>query len=416
MKIITNPIDRENGKVVVHNKVSHCTLQHKKSCHVTDNKITQDENPYELKEQLGVVVEAIQILADIIVDDNNASNSLSCVDLRGYKRMEQLQSEWKLEETGFARLFNACKQMQNTLRLTSLEADEALKDAQRSNNIACAAKYQAEKLTKEVDELQRENSNLQQKNYVLLEKLQKESHQKKVMKRSIRNLLVDVSKGNGCELSSIIGMKENIPYVSNTPSPMRMKENIPSLSIVTPDSTSVEWEEVISPLSSSSLVTDDGCATVRFPLKQVRRKGKVKHTTKNNFRQSNVLELSFPSKETGLQLTPIPVKSPVSKGKMQKKGFFSNNSSNEEKEEVLLLVSGYMGFDETLHDRKPTFGSRLICIDGISVEQEKWTMEDYIDYICDKHEGRPMQMSFRNELLTTSQFEQLKRDGKTLKK
>merc|ERR1719445_60533 len=107
--------------------------------------------------------------------------------------MEELQSEWKLEETGFARLFNACKQMQNTLRLTSLEADEALSDAQRSNDIASAARHQAEKMEKEIGELQRENSYLQQKNDVLLKKLQEQRLQKKLMKRSVRNLLVDVS-------------------------------------------------------------------------------------------------------------------------------------------------------------------------------------------------------------------------------
>ena len=70
-----------------------------------------------------------------------------------------------------------------------------------------------------------------------------------------------------------------------------------------------------------------------------------------------------------------------------------------------LLVSGFMEFDDTLN-RRPTFGARLVCVDGISVERE-WRMENLIDYICTKN--GPTQMSFRNEFLTTAQVTQLKK-------
>jgi len=76
---------------------------------------------------------------------------------------------------------------------------------------------------------------------------------------------------------------------------------------------------------------------------------------------------------------------------------------NEAKE--LLLVCGFLGFDDK-RNRRPTFGARLVCVDGISVEREQWKMANYVDHIC-RMTG-PTQMSFKNEFLTTAQISQLK--------
>jgi len=144
-------------------------------------------------------------------------------------------------------------------------------------------------------------------------------------------------------------------------------------------------------MTSSALVTDEGCATVRFTKRQGRKikRENGNFRSKKKKRQRNVLEISFPSKNVGIQFTSVSKKSSAKGGET-------------------LNVCGFMGFDDSLN-RRPTFGARLVCIDGISIEREEWNMENFIDYVCAK--SGPTQMSFRNEFLTTAQIAQLKRLG-----
>ena len=170
----------------------------------------------------------------------------------------------------------------------------------------------------------------------------------------------------------------------------------PSLSDI--DSVEEEWEEISNTPSSSSFVTD-GCATLRLAqnreikatfvqrhgLGSMRRKGIL--PTKNIMMQKNEFDLSFPTNKCGIMYCAVQVES----------------SAGTDYD--ALLVRGLTDdFDESLN-KKPMCGSRLVCIDGVSLEREHWTIEKIVDYIALKN--GPIQMSFRNKMLTKTQIKKL---------
>jgi len=319
-----------------------------------------EEHPNDLREQIRVLTEGIRTLTSILTTPSE------CID--GVKRIEQLQSIWRLEDTGFSSLFNVCKQMQNTLHLTSLEADKYFDELRRVREIASTAEFEEEKMKKIVFTLEKEKIESQKKIRILINEVEDHKKDKKLVARSIRNFM------------STINEKQNIvlvPSICSIPTP-----DVPDLQYSTSISSSEDgWGEISS--ASSGLVTDDGCATIRFPQREAHNS--KRKSSKRIRRHGNVSEISFPSKYVGIQFSSVLTK-----------GYFKNKED--------LLVCGFMGFDDTFN-RRPPFGSRLVRVDEISLEREKWKMEDLVDYICTK--SGPIQMRFCNEPLTTAQIEQL---------
>jgi len=254
------------------------------------------------------------MLTKIVTTDPSSTESFDAEE-----RIEILNLKWKLEHTGFPKLLNACKQMQDSLRLTSFEADRALDDAQRASEAAAQAEVEAQQRKKKIYSLHREKIDLQKKNKSLME-------QKKLIARSVRKFvdaMTEEHNGGTATLSLttqksvsrlqlIDDMNEenNDRIISTSPD---AQKNIPQLQYVTSGSTSEEGSEDASTVSSSALVTDDGCATVRF-TQRLGRKCKIERVnfrTKNKIRQRNVLELSFPSKnDIGLQFSTVSKKVP----------------------------------------------------------------------------------------------------------
>jgi len=359
------------------------------------NVIECDENPKNLTEEVRVLVEAIRLLTKIVT----TANPSSAESLDAEKQIELLHSKWRLEDTGFPKLLNACKQMQDALGLTSLEADRALDDMQRANEAAARAKVEEEKKRKKIYSLRVEKKELQKKNQILVREVEDHKKQKKLIARSIRKFVDSMKEQHSNkDNTSSSNNEKNFPqleYITSAStsesctSSSNVEKNVPHLQYVTSVSTSEDSEDPLT--GSSALVTDEGCATIRFTQRQGRKikRENGNFRSKKKIRQRNVLELSFPSKNVGIQFTSVSKKYPRKKGTSE-----------------ALLVCGFMGFDDSLN-RRPTFGARLVCIDGISIEREEWNMENFIDYICAK--SGPTQMSFRNEFLTTAQIAQLKK-------
>lgn len=341
-------------------------------------RIDGEEPENDLEEQLGVLVEGIRNLTSILTTSSEYAD--------GERRIEQLQSTWRLEDTGFSKLFNACKQMKNTLRLTSVEADNAFDELRRANQIASTAKLEEEKAKKKVCKLVKKNIELQAKNRILMTEVEDQKKHKKVIARSVRNFVRIVNEEQSIKSASSIpaSKSSNLQYATSI------------------NSNEEDWEDIST--VSSGLVTVDGCATIRFAeskahkkemyKEKIMRHNNVKVKCKKIMRHSNVLELSFPTKYVGIQFTSV----------LRTKGCHKGKEA--------LRVCGFMGFDSTLN-RQPAFGSRLVRVDGISLDKEQWKMENLVDYICEKN--GPIQMSFCNELLTTAQIEHLKAGSKDLR-
>eukprot|EP00591_Stephanopyxis_turris_P001673 CAMPEP_0195516144 /NCGR_PEP_ID=MMETSP0794_2-20130614/6961_1 /TAXON_ID=515487 /ORGANISM="Stephanopyxis turris, Strain CCMP 815" /LENGTH=282 /DNA_ID=CAMNT_0040644665 /DNA_START=54 /DNA_END=902 /DNA_ORIENTATION=+ len=65
-----------------------------------------------------------------------------------------------------------------------------------------------------------------------------------------------------------------------------------------------------------------------------------------------------------------------------------------------VVVCGFKGFDD-VNQQRPKLGARLVAFDGISIEIGRWTFESVRKAI--QARGRPMTLSFRNEMLTVQQ-------------
>jgi len=392
----------------------------------TPMQVEIEEHPNDMREQIRALTEGIRTLTSILITPSEY--------LDGIKRIEQLQSTWRLEDTGFSCLFNACTQMQNTLHLTSLEADKNFDEFQRGREVASAAKLEEEKMKKIVFTLQTEKIELQEKNFILVNEVKDHKKERKVVARSVRNF-VDTTLQRIREIASTTKLeeekmkneiltlqkektesqkshiqtnkvgdkktdkkgipraiqisvdtnheKQNDPLISSIPTP-----NVPDLSYSPSNSirSSVdEWTEMA--LVSSESVTDDNCTTVCFPKREVLKSERSNYQLKKKARHSDELELSLLSKYVGLQFTSV----------LTKRYF---------KDKEALLVSGFMGFDDSLNQRPP-FGSQLVHVDEISLENEKWKKKDLVDYILAK--SGPLQMRFCNKPLTTAQAEQLRK-------
>lgn len=186
---------------------------------------------------------------------------------------------------------------------------------------------------------------------------------------------------------------------------------------------SKETSTVASSVSEStrcSRVTDNGHAT--FKLQCPRDDGQVYHIT-------------FYSKKIGLQFQKIPNEanpiglltdaltaadhSPNSEmsnpttAELKRIANISQNSKNRKWQgdhslECLpvaptdaVLVCGFVGYDDSTGNARPSIGARLVAFDGIPVEVGKWTFESIRQSI--KARGRPLTLSFRNDVLTKKQ-------------
>jgi len=407
----------------------------------TPTQIEIEEHPNDIREQIRALTEGIRILTSILRTPSE------CPD--GIKRIEQLQSTWRLEDTGFSCLFNACTQMQNTLHLTSLESDRNFNECERVREIASAAKLEEENMKKKVFTLEQEKIELQKKNFILVKDHKKE---RKVVARSVRNF-VDTTLQRIRDIATTTkleeeNMKKEIFTLQKEKTDLQQKKRVrtiikvgdqnkdrkgipraiqismdtsyekrndvlissipttdardlsdvsnllysPGSSISSSEHDSIasenDWRQIS--LASSESVTNDKCAnneraTDRFPKREALQSGRSNIQLKKKARHSNELELLFPSKYAGIQVSSMSIK-----------GYF--------KDEEALLVCGFMGFDDTLN-RRPEFGSRLVRVDDISVENEKWKMHDLVDYIFTK--SGPIRMSFCDKHLTMAQIEQL---------
>jgi len=266
-------------------------------------------------------------------------------------------------------------------------ADKAFDDVQRATDAAAVKDIENKMKSEKIFTLQEEKLELERKNQILMGEVKDNKKQKKVIARSVRKFVNAMNEGHTSSSAPTTPNNQGLGL-----------NNIPQLQYITSISpsfsTSLSTSEEDSEELSSPLVTDDGCATVRLAQRQrrkIKRESVSSIRSKKKIRQRNVLELKFPSKNVGIQFTAVSQKSSGSKSKDAKEA---------------LLICGFLGFDDTLN-RRPTFGSTLVCVDGISVEKEGWKMENLIDYICAKK--GPLQMSFRNEFLTTAQIAQLKK-------
>lgn len=383
------------------------------------DRIETHEEPdgeHEIKEQLQALTEAIQLLTTSITSTRTTKDTDRPNDLYADQELDKLAKIWKLEQTGFARLYNACKQLKENLRLTAIEADNSIKDVNSAQQELVMEKNKVNKMNRAIKSLYKENKNLRKSQTALESQLKSCKKEKKAIVHGIRGYIhsirgkkglekVDVQDGSeiGSEIGPISGQlnafleteeKEPIAIAIDN----SLEESIETLTTTFEIVSSVEDPE--SPISScSSLITDGGCATLRLSKRLEKPSGTFSFLRNVIRATTNTYELEFTC-NPGLQFTQLPPNVKV--------------DANMNPSVPIFLICGFMGFRERHHQRTPSFGARLISIDSYSLEHEEWTMQDLVD--CINKRKALLKMKFRNDEISEANMVQLKVKNSELSK
>jgi len=390
---------------------THTYAQHKM------DRIELDEEPddeNEIKEQLQALTEAIQLLTTSITGthtkDTDRQNDL-CAD----QELDKLDKIWKLEQTGFARLYNACKQLKENLRLTAIEADDSIKDVTSVQQELVMEKNKGVKMNRAIKSLYKENKTLRKTQAALESQLKSCKKEKKAIVHGIRGYIYSIRGGKEVEkmdvdvdvddeseigpvsgqLDSFLGTEEK----ESTANTCTLEESIDTLDTSFEIISAVEAPS--SPMSTcSSLITDEGCATLRLSKRLKKPSGTFSFLRNVIRATTHTYELEFTS-NPGLQFMKLPPNVKV--------------DANMNPSIPIFLIYGFMGFLERHHQRTPSFGARLISIDSYSLEHEKWAMQDLVDYIILKRKAL-LKMKFRNDDISNANMVQLQKKNEELSK
>lgn len=412
-------IDSSNGITIARNGLtcSRCTNY---------ENILED---YEcINEQLQALKDAINLLTRSIVSTPATATASPTsiqvltptsanVDISQYQKLDQnsnslqldrLLQSWKLEQTGFPRLYNACRQLKENFHLTAIETDEAIQDIQMSRQLLTKEKNMGCKMKKVINKLCKENKELRKQNAALKSELKCCKAEKRMIVRSVRDYFVKSKsspKSNRTILSSDSRTrnKENnnsscidANMTNSHPEVMELGlkktgdcTNVESTTCSSEDETERQFESR-TPTSNTNIntTTSVGCATLRLYEKQKSKFSIFKSIRSAPPVKPNVYELQFTTTYPGLQFLRIP---PISKVDTI----------------PLFLVCGYAGYTHHhSHPQRPAYGARLVIINTHSLEHEDWSMGDLATYV--KKNKESLNMGFRNDTISDQNMKLLK--------
>jgi hypothetical protein len=300
-----------------------------------------------------------------------------------------------LEQTGFPALYNTCKQLQENLRLTALEADESIHDVHLARQEFVNEKSKVMKMNRAIMNLYKDNKAQQKSNDDLELEVRSCKKEKIAILSGIRGYLNSTRRNEEAKQSHEYHngpLSENLDETKENESistSHTLDESI-NLQLTSFESAS-SIEAPTTPSSTcSSLITDDECATLRLAKRHGKPstfsflRGAIQATT-------NSCEVEFTS-NPGLQFLRLPPNVIV--------------DANMNPHLPVFLIYGFVGFRETNHQRTPSFGARLISIDSHSLEHEEWDNNHLVGYIK-KRKGL-LKMKFRNDRISDANMQQLK--------
>lgn len=199
----------------------------KMTSQISKKTTTQKGVQYVNKDELQALTEAMGYLTIIISSPHDDEK-----EIQADAAIDQLLQNWKLEHTGFPRLYNTAKQMKQHLRLTAMEADSHIADMNIAHQSTIKAREKNDKLKKIIVKTASENDKLRNENALLVSEIRSRKKEMKLIVRSIRNYFNQSEYEN--EEKETISESDDGTYLS----------------------------------MASSLVTDYGCATLRLEEKK----------------------------------------------------------------------------------------------------------------------------------------------------
>ena len=178
--------------------------------------------------------------------------------------LDQLLKLWKLEQTGFPSLYNACSQLKENLHFTTIEADKVVDDIQALSQLLTEEKRAGLKMKKVIQKVCKENRDLRKQNSILLSQMKHCKAEKKIMAQSHRDYKTSAGTKD-------LVPKGNINF-DNSAQPVMSFCESNYLESSLPERKSAHIEEALLPTSKAkscrSFVTDEGCASLRLSTKQ----------------------------------------------------------------------------------------------------------------------------------------------------
>lgn len=312
-------------------------------------------------DQVSALLQAVNLLSEMASTDTSSCTAL--------QRLDALQSQWKLEDTQIPQLREKIQRLKSTSHLLQLDADCHLGEMQSLRQELQSSNARIEALEKALCKLHKRNERLQHE-------LEQQKQERKSLVRSVKKYAAHVKNNEEHQLVCHERLLQNGSSVNMLEDELSVESSASSVSTAT------------------SLVTDEGIATVRYSAVTVEE-------------PVHDYDLTFPQgSRIGLQFH-----------KLEKKGLL--NDALEEKEllpfqhikdsfrgkhcDHIYLVCGHYGFDRDLNTL-PAMGARLVKVNGESVAN---LTLDRIKEAMKCMDCGFITMSFRNEPLTPKQKELL---------
>mmetsp|Transcript_2577 Transcript_2577/g.5489 ORF Transcript_2577/g.5489 Transcript_2577/m.5489 type:complete len:532 (+) Transcript_2577:80-1675(+) len=343
------------------------------------------------------------------------------------------QSEFLSTSTPFPHLLNSCVMMRDALRLTALESDEALSDAQQAQEARQAAEERVLSAHDAVAQLRHENGKLKAERKSLARQVRSfmdtmETEKKRELSEAyafITHEMVlqsperkDSTQSRQRTPLSDDAEKAVIPlgnegfrevFATNTSSPFPNSPTV--IHPKTPTrarAKSTEWKAtvVISPDTNelkkvdkqrrgndiSTATTDNEGSNVKEKADELIPAGNFLATRMNDgLVDRNPYTIHFSSNKIGLELMAIPSKTTQNKTATSGAGIYSYRYCKNS-----FIVTGYKSY--TQH-KCPELGSRLVSLDGESLEYGTWTLRRIGEKIRSKKAGGGIKLTFRNDTL-----------------
>ena len=121
----------------------------------------------DLEEELGALISATQALARLVKKQPPPSPTVAIID-DDEVALDQLVTEWRLEDTGFVSLYSSCRTLQSNLALTQAEADAANEEIRAARSEVLVTKSNLATANKGLRQLWKENAMLKEERKALV--------------------------------------------------------------------------------------------------------------------------------------------------------------------------------------------------------------------------------------------------------
>ena len=301
-----------------------------------------EEQHKDVTEQLNALTDAIRLLTRSMSSTHTQQpettnrNTQLQMQPEVALALDQLLQRWKLEQTGFPTLYNACTQLKESLHLTATEADQAIHDIHASRQALAEEKRLGCKMKKVLQRLCKENRDVRKQNARLGLEVKRCKAEKKMIVNSVRDYMTSTARTrsstrgsthtNSCEHAVEDGDGLELEH--------KEERGIDTSSAETSfggsESSEAEAETVSvsvpgpvpvpvppSPTSScKSFVTDEGCATLFLSKKQrsifsifknksVRTAASASSSSSSSS-SSKIQDIRFTNQSPGLQFLLVP--------------------------------------------------------------------------------------------------------------